>query len=107
GGMVMLLGQTGPSALKYLAQANRIRKAVRTGGALADEIPTQLRYSLGAVGRDTIEFNYLAGRTLRRWWDQVQASKSAQAVSGVTGAVERGAGLGRKIVNKSFDLNAF
>lgn len=98
GGGVMLGTRTAPSVLKHISEAREMIRAAKNGGESA--LPEELRLMVGQGNRPTLEFNYLGGRTLRRIWDQVQNAKVRAAGDSVAAA-------GSKVVQKSFDLNAF
>lgn len=92
GGAVMLMGRTDPFTVwKYAKDA---REMIANG-----ELPRELALGrgMGSAPREAIEWNYRAGGTLRRWWDESQAGKALKPLT------EKGG----KFIEKSYDINAW
>lgn len=102
GGAIMLGATTNPLTVwRHLGDAINIIRSDR--GA----IPVELRRVLGTANRDVIELNYMGGRTLRRLWDQAQEHFAKNGREGTANAIQGVRNAGSRIVQGSFDANAF
>jgi hypothetical protein len=93
GGGVVTAARTNPITIwKYLGEARKILKGDLT------QLPEGIRFGLGGISRDLIDFQYRSMGTLRRLFDEAQ--DKSPLLRGASDAAST-------IIKKSFDLNAF
>ncbi|GIV04096.1 MAG: hypothetical protein KatS3mg015_2926 [Fimbriimonadales bacterium] len=103
GGGVIVAAEN-PNAFRFTKNAiDILRKGETTIGGerlrLAD-LPDDMKFALGSSARIHQEFNYRSGVTLRRILDQVNAHRVADAA-------DFAAKHGKRLIEWSFDANAF
>ena len=98
GGAVMLGTRTGLGVLGEASDAWKMAKATRDG--LVDgAMPIELARGMGSVPREFAAYEYAAGKTKARLFQEMAASPQSVVSAGVE--------AGGNLVNKLFDINTF